>query len=329
MRRFHLARFIVGLLGSSYSPALRATESFVIDAMDAGMAGEYVSEIVVQPDGKVLLAGKFTSVLGAKRSNIARLNADGSLDQGFDPNVDGVVFSLLVLADGQILLGGSFKSLQPNGTTKSVPRRNIAKLQADGTVDEKFTLRADSIVSTMAQQKDGKIMLGGYFMSLQSSGSEVEVPQENLARVDVVGNIDGTFKLNADLMMRSIIVQRDGSILLGGALGSLTSSGSAKPSAHQGIARLKADGTIDETFSPGANSDVNAVLEQPDGKILLVGDFTKVRPNGKQVEVPRLHVARLTQDGSLDASFDPNPDDFVRSVAFLRDGTILLGGQFG
>ncbi len=40
----------------------------------------------MQSDGKVLLAGNFTTVNGAARSNIARLNSDGSLDTSYSEN---------------------------------------------------------------------------------------------------------------------------------------------------------------------------------------------------------------------------------------------------
>ena len=46
-------------------------------------------EILVQPDGKILIGGNFTSVSGVTRNHIARLNPDGSLDTAFDPNASG------------------------------------------------------------------------------------------------------------------------------------------------------------------------------------------------------------------------------------------------
>ncbi|MGD9579454.1 MAG: delta-60 repeat domain-containing protein, partial [Syntrophorhabdus sp.] len=44
-----------------------------------------VYSIAVQPDGKVLVGGGFTTIGGGTRNYIARLNADGSLDTGFNP----------------------------------------------------------------------------------------------------------------------------------------------------------------------------------------------------------------------------------------------------
>ncbi len=56
-----------------------------LDALDANVSGGFVTTTAVQPDGKIIIGGQFTSVLGVARSNIARLNADGTLDTGFDP----------------------------------------------------------------------------------------------------------------------------------------------------------------------------------------------------------------------------------------------------
>jgi len=60
-------------------------------------------------------------------------------------------------------------------------------------------------------------------------------------------------------------------------------------------------GSLDITFNPGsgANSQVNSVAVQPDGKVLMAGQFMSV--NGTN----RRFIARLNADGSLDSSFDP------------------------
>ena len=58
-------------------------------------------------------------------------------------------------------------------------------------------------------------------------------------------------------------------------------------------------------FDPNANGTVRAVVVQPDGKILLGGDFTTLSPNGG-APVTRNHIARLNPDGTLDIAFNPN-----------------------
>ena len=80
--------------------------------------------MAVQPDGKILIGGYFTSVGGVSRNKIARLNADGTLDISFDPG-DGAnnsVNSVALQSDGKILIGGDFT------TVGGVSRNGIARL---------------------------------------------------------------------------------------------------------------------------------------------------------------------------------------------------------
>jgi uncharacterized delta-60 repeat protein len=91
--------------------------------------------VVVQPDGKVLVGGSFTSVNGAARMYLGRFNADGSLDTSFLNGLsgaDGEVWSTAVQADGKVLVGGLFTAI--NG----VARNRIARLNADGSLDPSF-----------------------------------------------------------------------------------------------------------------------------------------------------------------------------------------------
>ena len=88
-------------------------------------ANSAVEVVIVQPDGKVLIGGDFTKVLGVRRNHIARLNPNGTLDIAFDPNANDVVYSLAVEADGKILASGSFTNIGGQ------PRNYIARLEND------------------------------------------------------------------------------------------------------------------------------------------------------------------------------------------------------
>src|SRR5207245_969517 len=85
----------------------------------------------LQSDNKVLVAGNFSQVNGTNRNSIARLNADGSLDTTFDPGIgpDDTVNAIALQADGKILIGGDFTSL--DNTNISF----LARLNSDGTLD--------------------------------------------------------------------------------------------------------------------------------------------------------------------------------------------------
>ena len=82
-----------------------------------------------------------------------------------------------------------------------------------------------------------------------------------------------------------------------------------------------------DNFDPNANGVVHVVLVQPDGKILLGGDFTALAPNGGS-EVTRNHIARLNADGTLDSDFIVNANGTVRAIALQSDGKIIVGGDF-
>ena len=90
-----------------------------------------VSALAVQPDGKILMGGNFSTVWGAERFGIARLNPDGSLDTAFAPtNVPPDIRAVAIQADGKVVLGIGY----PSSTTPSLMRLN-----EDGTTDTNFT----------------------------------------------------------------------------------------------------------------------------------------------------------------------------------------------
>jgi uncharacterized delta-60 repeat protein len=147
-------------------------------SLDAGFAdprirGEFrhVSALALQPDGKILIGGSFTSVSGHSRRGIARLNADGTLDTSFNPGTgisfrpvweasDGYdywdIYALALQPDGKVLVGGKFERV--NG----IPRRNLARLNSDGSVDPGFMPgNAPGQAFGLALQPDGKVLLAG------------------------------------------------------------------------------------------------------------------------------------------------------------------------
>ena len=75
-------------------------------------------------------------------------------------------------------------------------------------------------------------------------------------------------------------------------------------------------------FDPNANSEVNSIAIQADGKILVGGDFTIIGG------ATRNYIARLNPDGSLDTDFNPNANSTVHCIAVQADGKILIGGVF-
>ncbi|MCC3158975.1 T9SS type A sorting domain-containing protein [Hymenobacter sp. 15J16-1T3B] len=123
--------------------------------------------LALQPDGKILLGGAFGAVGGTPRANLARLNADGTIDTGFTPAaLTGTVFSLAVQPNNRLLVGGAFTS------TAGLPA-NLARLNADGTADASFaaTTVPNSSVRSLLVQTDGAVVIGGFFNALSGQSA--------------------------------------------------------------------------------------------------------------------------------------------------------------
>ncbi|TDU70775.1 putative delta-60 repeat protein [Prosthecobacter fusiformis] len=327
LRCFYLfqAAVVAGLLWAS-GPVQAAPGD--LDTLDLSVVGNTVHATVMQADGKMIVAGDFTSVLGVGRGHIARLNANGSLDVGFNPQANGRVYAVTVQADGKILAGGDFTSFQPNGVGGAIERNRVARLNVDGTVDASFDPKANLTVFSLALQTDGKVLLGGFFTTLQPNGAAESTPRNYLARVNTDGTVDASFDPKPNNLVRSVVVQEDGKILLGGAFGSLQPNGAAEATLRSRIARVYANGTLDADFDPKTDGIVYTVAVQADGKILLGGLFASLQPNGALASTARSRIARVNADGTLDMGFDPRANNSVFSIAVQTNGQILLGGLF-
>jgi uncharacterized repeat protein (TIGR01451 family)/uncharacterized delta-60 repeat protein len=252
-----------------------------------GGADDFVSSIVLDPFGRILTGGAFTSFNGVQRNGIARLNADGTLDGSFNPGLgaNGTVWCVALQGDGKVLIGGEFTSV--NGTN----RNYIARLGTNGVLDASFDTSSgpNGPVLAMALQPDGRVLIGGEFTSVGG------VPRNRVARLNATGTLDPTFDpaSGADGIVYSIARQIDGKVLLGGAFTHLRDT--SRPS----IGRLNADGSLDLSFDPGfgANDTVYTLLLQDDGTILLGGLFTSYN------QTRRVGIARIFSNGPLDTSF--------------------------
>jgi uncharacterized delta-60 repeat protein len=127
-------------------------------------ANNTVNAVAVQPDGKILAGGFFTSFNGTARATVVRLGADGSVEPTFAPNIigGGGIFAILLQAKGKILLGGGLGSI--NGQTRS----GLARFNADGSLDSFYPSGGaiNNIVRAVAYQPCGKILIGGSFTSV-------------------------------------------------------------------------------------------------------------------------------------------------------------------
>src|SRR6185369_1741156 len=138
-----------------------------------------------------------------------------------------------------------------------------------------------------------------------------------IARLNADGSLDNSFNPAAGTSgVSSFALQPDGKVLIG--VGSYVVNGTNR----YGVARLNANGSLDSSFNPGTGADVSVhcIAVQPDGKVIIGGDFTIV--NGPN----RNRIARLNADGSLDSTFNPGTaaDAVVRSLALQSDANVLV-----
>ncbi len=169
-------------------------------------ANSTVRAMVVQPDGKILVGGVFTLIVGQTRNYIARLNADGTLDTGFNPNADGDVYSIALQSDGKIVVGGFFTNIGGQ------PRNRIARLDPSTGLADSWNPNANSggSIFSIAVQSDGKILAGGVFTNI---GGQL---RNRIARLDGTSGLADTWNPNADNAVYSIALQSDGRVLAGG-----------------------------------------------------------------------------------------------------------------
>ena len=279
----------------------------VLDSAWNPNASSNVTSIAIQPDGKTLIGGTFTSIGGVARNCMARLNVDGSLDTAFNPNVNNEVVAILVQPDGSILIGGVFTNVG------GAPRAGLARLTANGTLDNTLNnLNAGGFVYGMTRQPDGKVLVCGGFSSFGG------VTMNSVARLNSDGTLDTSFTNPMfDQTAACTTVQSDGRIVVGGIF--TTVSGAS----HQSIARLNSNGTPDASFTQSADNWVFAIAQQADGSLVIGGRFTTIGSSSV-----RNYIARLDSNGVLDASYNPNANAVVWGMAPQADGKMLVGGGF-
>ena len=255
---------------------------------------------------------------------------------------------IIIQPDGKILEVGSFQVFASDYDTSGNYTTGYAliRLNADGTLDTTFGTNGEvdvALGAKIALQADGKILLTDI---KPNTGSTVGV-----IRLNANGTLDTSFGSSGEtdvivssngVQLRSIVVQTDGKILVGG-----DASNSAGYKFN--IFRLTTNGTLDTTFNStgkvtvavaaGTGDDhCNSILIQPDGKIIMAGDASaSTYPYNQD-----LAIIRLNADGTLDTTFNSTgklitpfgattqtSQDYGNSATLQSDGKILLAGYNG
>lgn len=255
---------------------------------------------------------------------------DTSFPYGVDTGFNGEVYVSKVQSDGKILIGGDFTNYNYNGYNYYSPY--LIRLNSDGSPDFDFayTYHADDAgwminggVRTIDIQSDGKILIGGGF-DAYSGGTYYY--SSGIMRFNSDGTFDNTLFVgdgfNDEVL--KIIVQPDGKILVVGIFFQYNNTDNWR------IIRLNSNGTPDSSFITGDGIDfddygiVYDMILQPDGKIILGGDFYNY--NGVESD----YIVRLNSNGSYDNTFVTGAgfNDTVSSLALQSDGKIIVGGDF-
>lgn len=200
-----------------------------------------------------------------------------------------------------------------------------------GARDKTFTAEfIDNTVEKILPLPNGDFLLGGQFGVIQTDNG-VTYDRCGILYMYANGRFEPQFAgeggagggVSGSSRVMDIARQPDGKLI---AVGEFTTFNGVT---RNRVVRLHPDGTVDTTFNPGtgANGTVNAVLLQPDGKILIGGAFTAYNGTGRE------YLARLNDDGSLDTGFTgPNFGGTngwrVNCLELQPDGRLLVGGVF-
>lgn len=297
----------------------------------AGFNGD-IKDFLLQPDGKIVVVGAFTTYDGFSSKYIARLNQDGSRDTsfvvgtGFTVQINSpytYVSSIALQADGKLVAVGDLAKY--NETF----RNYVIRLNADGSIDPNFSIDNNYVGSDPTEiciQPDGKLIVAGngYLNRLNTDGSK-DTAFYNF----VNGNNSAPFMGSSSFVpdIYALKLQPDGKILVGGAFDSVYGNN------YKDIVRLNTDGTLDTTFNNNgfinnANNrlGVQSILLQDDGKIILGGDFSKY---GSQSLKGLVRVnSNATRDASFVGVIYDNFPSTVFSLDKYPDGNIMIGGGF-
>jgi len=363
---YHFRVKAVNANGTSFGEDMTFTTNAAspgsLDTSFAASVNGLIHTMAVQPDGKIVIGGEFTSVGGVSRNRIARLNSDGSLDISFEPGTgipSGRVLALAVHKDGRILLGGQFTMV--NGVTK----KNLVRLNPNGSIDDLWITQVDSFigsasVNSILIDEPDRIHVGGMFTTVSRPGIASDSSSPRYVTLDLTGRVvvqSSSLFFNPFQPAEEILgmgLEADRSLVVTGQVG-----------AGSNIARVPLSGPL---AYPWQAAGARQVAIQPDGKLVILqrgtsaDSLSRAQATGS-VDIgynPTLPFARfssltlqadskllvtanggsgstsavtrlLPADGSVDSGFTSvplSPFTEVTSVAQQADGRILIAGSF-
>ena len=343
-----------------YTPSGSLDRSFDGDGLaelDLGEA-EFAHAVAVQRNGRIVVAGE-TDCQYAVCFALARFLPDGSLDRSFGSN--GVVRTTFATYGAS---RANDVAVQPDGKIVAVGMRfrgddaqndelfAIARYLPDGRLDKSFSRDGlasidfgfgDADATAVALQRSGKILVAGH------GTRNVYRTEEDfaLARLRANGTLDRSFSRDGRVTVdfghqlsdsvRGMALRSDGRIVLAG------SSGKRDTAPRIAVARLQPNGRLDRSFGAGGRrltrpgphgGYANAVVQQPDGRIVVAGRVF----DDDRFDTSAWVLARYGRGGALDHSFGHGGlvvSDFstgvdqVSALAVQQDGRIVATGSVG
>jgi uncharacterized delta-60 repeat protein len=273
-----------------------------------------VTRAALQSNGKIVVAGWFQTIGGLARTNIARLNIDGSADPTFaaphSPNT--WASSLRVLPDDRLYLAEA-----SSGTT---PLRLVSRFNANGIRDTTFNPTAEGFpppyASAVIPLADGRLLVGGSFSKVNGQN------RQHLVMLNNNGSVDTSFNIGTgpNLEVNTIWPLPDGRFLAGGRF--TTVNGLGRPM----IVRFDVNGQIDPQFYlPTAPADtlgsIPSIAPLANGDLAITGSYQII--NG----FPQTGLAVLHGDQTTIPTVSP----LLLPLAFSPGGRpqLLLGGVPG
>ena len=258
---------IAGIYANSKGYIARLNSDGTIDNTFTPPINElnFYNAIVLNSDGKILVAGEVYTTNGSTFKNVARLNTDGTFDVTFNPAKTGTnnrATSIKIVANNKIMIGGYFS------TYNNIARKGIARLNEDGSLDETFNpgLGANSSIYGINELEDGKIIIGGFFTSYNG------ISKNHIAKINQDGSLDTSFNPVFNENGANVIETKtlsNGKILVTGNFNNV--NGVTK----NHVVILNSDGSLEST-NPDTSFDnpVNICLKQNDGKLVCGGFFS-------------------------------------------------------
>lgn len=277
--------------------------------------------VATLPDGSVLWGqSNFLT------NRVYKLDVNGVVDSAFltaqGTGALGTIVSVKVQSSGKIIVGGLFNDWNGNAVG------NIVRLNADGTYDATFTANVgtgfDNQVSTIGVDATDGLYVGGDFFNVNGIASNYFTYLQSNGTPDLV--FIGAYMVGGGFnsVITQIIVQPDTNILVQGLYNQYNGFPTKYLTRIDPFANLDVVFVNNVEFGGGFNNSLQRIALQPDGSIVVIGNFTALNfsfLNG---------ICRLLFDGTEDLGFSANIGTGFTAfngncLAIQNDGYIIIG----